>query len=92
MQIDIHQTVATVYRGQVTADHRVLIVVLTLITDKGIRTTGVQMTNNRIFIAGPYIQVQDEDGVFLAGLDGVHITTFRPDILAAPNERVAFTD
>jgi hypothetical protein len=50
------------------------------------------MTNNRIFIAGPYIQVQDEDGVFLSGLDGVHVTAFRPDILAAPNERVAFTD
>ena len=92
MQIDIHQTVTPVDSRQVAADDGVLIVILTLVADESTGTTGVQMTNDGILITRPNSEVKDEDRVFLSGLDGVHIASFRPDIFAAPKEGVAFTD
>ena len=93
MQIDLHDTVAAVDRMERRYDGVVLIVVLAVIADRRTVVAGVQVLIDRIFRCRPNGEMQGEDRVDVLRAGFIHcidIHAATPDILTAPNDRVAF--
>ena len=94
MQINLHDTIATMNRMEVANDSVVVGVGLALIIDGSTLSTGVQVAVNRIFRCGPNGEAQREDGINLVVTgcpNRIHIRTTGPDVLATPDNGVAFT-
>ena len=94
VQINLNDTVATMNRMEVADDGVVVGVLCTLVINGSTLSAGVQVYEVSVLRSRPNGEAQGEDRIHLLAScrpNGIHIRTTGPDVLATPQDGVAFT-
>ena len=94
VQINLNDTVATMNRVEVADDGVVVGVLCTLVVNRCALTAGVQVYEVGVLRCRPNGETQGEDRIYFLASgrpDGIYVRTTGPDVLATPNNSVAFT-